>query len=564
MNENKVDYLNKVYFDFQVLKLQIDKKVWPNYESILKFKKQLRILQKDICYLSSINKNKLAFDIIEKYVFNLVVRLLAIERLVNNFGVSFGLDDRFTQLYFTKEIIVSKFSIRKVHFIEKGNFEDSCVYSIADWILQSALYSLLNPYYEGKLSYQFVGFRKGRSVFTALDSARYYLENLDISRSGILCIVLENYFEELDLDVILERFLVPKKVKPLLQRWLKSILVDNKGTCLGKQVKGVVHCSVLSSLIYNVLLYEVLIGWSSQKPIIFEGFSCIWNVYTYNNEIKQNSICRNIISFVDNLFITTTRNIEIKYILQRVEKAVSLLGLQISKEKSQIIDLFSKVKKDFQFSGFQFIYVPKGKIKKGGFFQKNDKITKLKFNKKKVGFFLISIGSREFTVLKEKCIAIIKKLRTKSVSAVITEINFVIKGYINYFFLLSFCCRLKMLEGIIYKMFKKYLLRKFRVRGVRKSVWVLKKFFICKTKRNELIRSKYFQGEFTSPYGLKWHIHVKVSDSFGKKRVLFLVLPTKFSKVLSWRTSVLCYKRRDVPFYLNPILFRDFRVSLFK
>ena len=99
----------------------------------------------------------------------------------------------------------------------------------------------------------------------------------------------------------------------------------------------------------------------------------------------------------------------------------------------------------------------------------------------------------------------------------------------------------------MFRYFKKYLIRKFRNKGVRRPVWVAKNFLICKTTKDP-------NGKFTSPYNLKWHPHTKLANSKDNlkrfKRVLFLLLPSKINKILPVTSAILPKNLRTEPYYL--------------
>jgi len=82
---------------------------------------------------------------------------------------------------------------------------------------------------------------------------------------------------------------------------------------------------------------------------------------------------------------------------------------------------------------------------------------------------------------------------------------------------------------------------------VRRPVWVAKKFLICKTSSNPI-------GRFTSPYNLKWHPHTKlVNNKNNRKRfknVLFLIMPSKVTKILPITSAILPKSLRTQPYYL--------------
>ena len=104
------------------------------------------------------------------------------------------------------------------------------------------------------------------------------------------------------------------------------------------------------------------------------------------------------------------------------------------------------------------------------------------------------------------------------------------------------------------------MIRKFRNRGVRKPVWVAKQFFVCKTTSNST-------GRFTSPYNLRWHPHTKLvnnkDNSKRFKNVLFLVMPSKVSKIVPISSAILSKDLRAKPYYLVEDKFANNSAALY-
>lgn len=92
----------------------------------------------------------------------------------------------------------------------------------------------------------------------------------------------------------------------------------------------------------------------------------------------------------------------------------------------------------------------------------------------------------------------IKSLLVLATKIVILKVNVIIQKIFSYFVRVGISNKLKLFDKLIYKVFKKYLIQKFRLEGLRRSTWVIRNFL--KNQAN------------CSPYGLPWHLRVK-SDS---------------------------------------------------
>jgi hypothetical protein len=71
-----------------------------------------------------------------------------------------------------------------------------------------------------------------------------------------------------------------------------------------------------------------------------------------------------------------------------------------------------------------------------------------------------------------------------------------------------------------------------------------------------------------SPYNLKWHPHVILSDTPDNrkrdKKVLFLVLPTKVNNILPIKTCTLPVKIRNNSYYLDSDIYNFFWADIKK
>ena len=90
--------------------------------------------------------------------------------------------------------------------------------SVHDRVLQTCVVFLLDPFYEARFHPVMYGFRRGRTTLNAVGHLKNILERADTHRLGVLLVDIEKCFDKISHDSIYKYFIVPKDVKPMLQR----------------------------------------------------------------------------------------------------------------------------------------------------------------------------------------------------------------------------------------------------------------------------------------------------------------------------------------------------------
>ena len=551
----------------------IKKNRWPAISS--KANNLLKLLQTEICQLSLSSSDEKAMKLIESYSMNIIIRYIAINKIASQSGFTPGIDNviiknnsnKIALLLQSKETKLNSLSTMKVKLVKipkpDGSHRTLGISTMLDRILQTQLCLLLDPFYEAKYPEHMYGFRKGRNTHQAVGFLKAVLERSDTNNAGLILLDIEKCFDRISHQAILDHFTVPYKWKSLLIRWLKAKTVNENNSIISSIDRGIVQGSVIGPLICNVIVTKALFetAANSSKLALFKNFKATKSLYNESTGKKyQRNIYRNIIVYADDIVITTTNSDEINDIFTAVSNSLLKFGLEISEEKSQIIN-YSKGKRiKFKYLGFSFVFIPTKHIRKGGLLTRYDDITERKFSKTQNGTYLVYPSSERFQDIKHKCKSIIKLLLKASLVEVLNKINPVVRGFANYYAWSNSYNRLKTLDGLLFRYFKKYLIRKFRKRGVRRPVWVAKNFLICKTVSNTT-------GKFTSPYNLRWHPHTKLLNNKDNnkrfKNVLFLVFPSKVSKVLPITSAILPSKLRTQPYYLHEYEFAQNSAHLY-
>ena len=563
--------------EWKLLELNLIKNIkkgsWPSLSS--KADIFLKLLQTEICQLSLLGSDEIAMKLIEIYSMNIIIRYIAINKVARQSGSTPGIDsvifknncDKISLLLQSKETKLNSLSTMKVKPVKiprpDGSQRTLSISTMLDRILQTQLCLLLDPFYEAKYPQHMYGFRKGRNTHNAVGFLKAVLERSDTRYAGLLLLDLKKCFDSTAHQAIIEHLVVPFKWKPLLIRWLKAKTVDENGLIVSSINRGIVQGSVIGPLICNVIINKALFETvtKSSKSLLFKNFKATKSIYDESTGKKfQRNIYRNIIVYADDIVITTTNSDEISEIFTLVSNLFQKFGLEISKEKSKIINYSKGERIKFKYLGFYFLYVPTKHIHKGGILTRYDDITKRKFSKTQIGTYLIYPSSKKFNDIKRKCKSFIKLLLKASLVEVLNKINPIIRGFANYYAWSNSYNRLKTLDGLLFRYFKKYLIRKFRKRGVRRPIWVAKFFLVCKTASDPT-------GRFTSPYNLKWHPHTKLLQNKDNrkrfKNVLFLIFPSKVNKILPITSAMLPPKLRIQPFYLNEEEFAKYSANLY-
>ena len=530
-------------------------------------------------------------ELVERYCFNIAVRFIAIRKIRKQSGKVAGTDNitlqsdsecldllnlsswknrkKWPQCE-VKVIIIPKAiggkstafkaqmkSKKPSHYDETNQTKGSRqlgIGSILDRVLQSAFHSLMDPYYEAQFPADMYGFRKGRNATQAIGLLKHITEQSRNNDLGILLLDINKCYDSINHNYILNVFDHPDSLTFLLIRWLKPWIRLQNGNFIERKASGVTQGSIIGPLICNVVLMRLLHGEkiNNKRPKTFDSLK---QTKTING--KQRNIYRHLIYYADDLAITTNNPDELKMLLDKIQKDLDPASLKLNPEKSSLIDLghssFKKI--EFDYLGFHFLYVPTKKLRKGGIITRNDDITTRK-NSANHGTFLVYVSNKNLAKIKEKCAKIIKKVTRISVLEALNLINPVLRGHAQYFAWSNSYNRLKTLEGLIYKAFKKYILRKFKNEGKNSPVWIAHTFFVSGKKPSQP----------KSPYNLAWHLHAELPKTQSNikrlKTHLFQILPTKAYKILTIKSAALTKSLRGIPYYYQPSAYTDYQVKL--
>lgn len=265
--------------------------------------------------------------------------------------------------------------------------------TVADRMLQQSLLQVLEPLFELDFRPHSYGFRPGRNAHQAVAQAQTYINS---GYQHVVDIDLKNFFDEVDHTILLS--LIYKKVKckltmQLLRRFLRApIQIEGK---LHKRRKGVPQGAPLSPLLSNILLNEL------------------------DKELEQRKL--RYVRYADDFSIY----VRSKKAARRVGNSIYLflrdrLHLPINREKSGIRRPLT-----FELLGYGFV----SSYKKG-----------------ERGKYQLVVSKKKWVSLKASLKAITRKTIPMSFDERIKRLNWLIRGWINYFKYASIHAKLKKLD----------------------------------------------------------------------------------------------------------------------
>lgn len=265
--------------------------------------------------------------------------------------------------------------------------------TVTDRMLQQALHQVLEPIFEPDFLPHSYGFRPKRNAHQAVHQAQ---KNINEGYQDVVDIDLKGFFDEVDHVILLE--LVYRKVKCrqtmlLLRRFLRSpIEIEGK---LHKRRKGVPQGSPLSPLLSNILLHEL------DKELEKRGHRYVRYADDFSIYLRSKEAARRV------------GNSIYRFLRDR-------LCLPINRGKSGIRRPLT-----FELLGYAF----RSSYKRG-----------------ERGKYQLVVSKKKWKRLKAELKAITRKTVPITIDERMQRLNWLKRGWINYFKLASIHSKLKRLE----------------------------------------------------------------------------------------------------------------------
>ena len=244
--------------------------------------------------------------------------------------------------------------------------------TVKDRVIQQAIYQVLNPLFDGEFSQSSFGFREGRNAHQALRKSSEYIKG---GKGIVVDIDLEKFFDRVNHDRLMHRLsqkIGDKVLLRLIRRYLQSGILT--GGLISQRIEGTPQGSPLSPLLSNIVLDEL------DKEL----------------ESRGHQFCR----YADdcNIYVRTQKSGE--RVMQSIGKFIEeRLKLRINRQKSKVVPSC-----ETKFLGYRIV--------------KDGKLT---------------ISPANINRLKDKVRKITKRNRGIPLKLLISELNCVLRGWLQYF-----------------------------------------------------------------------------------------------------------------------------------
>jgi len=291
--------------------------------------------------------------------------------------------------------------------------------TVIDRMLQQSIYQVLSEIYEPDFSWFSFGFRPNKSAHQALKQALLYI---NAGFQYVIDLDLKTFFDIVNHDFLmslLNRKIDDKIVLKLIRKFLKSgIMLDG---ILNVRESGTPQGSPLSPLLSNIILNEL------DKELTKRGLR--------------------FVRYADDCSIFVKSEKAAKRVLKGITKFIeNKLKLKVNQEKTKICR-----PKNLTILGYGFVSTSK----------KGEK-----------GKYQLVTSEEAFKKLKVKIKQVTRKTSPKTFDEMITELNLVTRGWLNYFKFASMWNKLRDLDGWLRSRLRYFIWKKWKKPDRRKRAFL--------------------------------------------------------------------------------------------
>ena len=201
---------------------------------------------------------------------------------------------------------------------ENGKSRPIGIPTFGDKVLQRAVLMLLEPIYEQSFKDFSYGFRPGRSAHDALGDLETTIHEM---RGGtVLEVDITSFFDSLDRDhlrEIIRQRVTDGVVLRLLGKWLNAGVLEDG--VLTRPTKGTVQGGVISPLLANIYLHEVLDAWWMRDVL---------------PRLRGRA---HLIRYADDFVIIFEREDDARKVYSTLPKRMGKYGLDLHPEKTRLV-----------------------------------------------------------------------------------------------------------------------------------------------------------------------------------------------------------------------------------
>jgi RNA-directed DNA polymerase len=320
--------------------------------------------------------------------------------------------------------------------------------TIKDRAVQALVKLAIEPEWEAVFEPNSYGFRPGRSchdaieaIYKAINKKAKYVLDADISKC----------FDKIDQIKLLEKINTYPTLRKVIKQWLKAGVIDNN--VFSKTEAGTPQGGVISPLLANIALHGM--------EMRIKEFASTWK-----GTKRDNIMSISLIRYADDFVILHEDLNKVLEALEIIEQWLKEMGLELKPSKTRITHTLNEYEGNtgFNFLGFTIRQFPQGKNH-----------TAKSTNGKRLGFSTIIKPSKEKVLTHlHKVKEVIKQHKTAPQSALISKLNPIIRGWVNYY---ATVCSKETFQSCWHQTFRKLEKWGYKRHTKKSHTWVNNKYW---------------------------------------------------------------------------------------
>jgi len=287
-----------------------------------------------------------------------------------------------------------------------------------DRALQAVVKAALEPEWEATFEPNSYGFRPGRSCHDAIMQIKLCIQQ---KAKFVLDADIAKCFDRINHNELLRKLNMKGKVRRQIKSWLKSGVIDLGAFTATSE--GTPQGGVISPLLANIALHGLEIKINQEFPYMSHSGRKTW----FHKKGEEFST-PNIIRYADDFVVLHGDKAVVQRCREIIAEWLVDIGLELKPEKTRLTHTFDKAlsedgKAGFDFLGHHIRQYPAGKHR-----------SSLNSHGEILGFnTLITPNKKSSKAHQEEIGRIIKKHRSSPQTALIKDLNSVIRGWTSYF-----------------------------------------------------------------------------------------------------------------------------------
>ena len=318
-----------------------------------------------------------------------------------------------------------------------------------DRALQALVKMALEPEWEARFEPNSYGFRPGRSCHDAIEAI---FNAIRYKPKFVLDADISQCFDRIDHKALLKKLNTFPTIRRQIRAWLKAGVMDNMQ--FQETSEGTPQGGVISPLLANIALH----GMEERIKQVAQ---------TLKGSKRENRKSLSLIRYADDFVILHEDITVVQRCQQVIAEWLKGMGLELKPSKTRLTHTLNKYEDNepgFDFLGFNVQQFPAGKHTSG-----------MNTNKELLGFgTIITPSSQKIKVHYEKIVSTINAHKCAPQSALIRNLNPIIRGWANYYSTVVSKEAYSQLDNLVYLKLRVWAKRRHNSKTPK---WIARKYW---------------------------------------------------------------------------------------